>query len=167
MIFWPPSNNRWQSFVCILYLFDKISHYIEIISMISWIAIMLLFWHYQKLSQLNPGVKISYDILTPPLDIFTSQWIADKVLFAFHIYLIRSLYWNYINDFLNCYNAFISTLPKAIPTQPRGQNIVQYFDPPPPPTKYFHPAQIIDDKVLFAFHNIIYLIRSIIILKLY
>ena len=31
---------------------------------------MLLFWHYQKPSQLDPGVKISYDILTPPLDIF-------------------------------------------------------------------------------------------------
>ena len=71
--------------------------------MISWIAIMLLFWHYQMLSQLDPGVKISYDILT------------------------------------------------AHPT----------------PT-YFHPAQIIDDKVLFAFQNIIiYLIRSIIVLKLY
>ena len=46
--------------------------------MISWIVIMLLFWHYQKLAQLNPekkisravGVKISYNILTP-LDIFT------------------------------------------------------------------------------------------------
>ena len=31
---------------------------------------MLLFWHHQKQYQLNPGVKISYDILTPhPLDI--------------------------------------------------------------------------------------------------
>ena len=41
--------------------------------MISLIVMMLLFWHYQKLSQLDPGVKISYDILTPPspLDIFT------------------------------------------------------------------------------------------------
>ena len=41
--------------------------------MISWIVKMLLFWQYQKLSQLDPGVKISYDILTPPspLDIFT------------------------------------------------------------------------------------------------
>ena len=34
--------------------------------MISLIVMMLLFWHYQKLSQLNPGIKISYDILTPP-----------------------------------------------------------------------------------------------------
>ena len=40
--------------------------------MISLIVMMLLFWHYQKLSQLEPGVKILYDILTPsPLDIFT------------------------------------------------------------------------------------------------
>ena len=38
--------------------------------MISWIVEMLLFWTYQKLSQLDPRVKISYDILTPP-DIFT------------------------------------------------------------------------------------------------
>ena len=33
--------------------------------MISWVVIMLLFWHFQKLSQLDPGVKLSYDILTP------------------------------------------------------------------------------------------------------
>ena len=40
--------------------------------MISWKVKMLLFWHYQKVSQLDPGVKISYDILTPShLDIFT------------------------------------------------------------------------------------------------
>ena len=37
--------------------------------MISWIVKMLSFWHYEKLPQLDPGVKISYDILTP-LDIF-------------------------------------------------------------------------------------------------
>ena len=41
---------------------------------------------------------------------------------------------------------------------PRGQNIVRYLTPLP--SRYFHPPQIIDDKVLFAFH--IYLIRSII-----
>ena len=45
--------------------------------MISWVVIMLLFWHFQKLSQLDPGVKISYGILTP---------LNDKVLFVFHIY---------------------------------------------------------------------------------
>ena len=38
--------------------------------MISSVIIMVLFWHYQKLSQLDPGVKISYIILTPHLDIF-------------------------------------------------------------------------------------------------
>ena len=37
--------------------------------MISWIVNLLLFWHYQKLYQLDPGVKILYNILTP-LDIF-------------------------------------------------------------------------------------------------
>ena len=59
--------------------------------MISWIVIMLLFWHYQKLSQLDLGVKISYIILTP-LDIFDPpQIIDDEVVFAFHIYLIRSI----------------------------------------------------------------------------
>ena len=66
----PPqkSMNQWQSFVCILYLVDhvdKIYHYVKIILMISWIVIMILFWNYQKLSQLSPGVKISYDMLTP------------------------------------------------------------------------------------------------------
>ena len=50
--------------------------------MISWIVIMLLFWHYQKLSQLDPEVKISYDILTPQLDIL-------HLKFAFRIYLTR------------------------------------------------------------------------------
>ena len=59
--------------------------------MISLIVIMHLFWQYQKLSQLDPGVKISYDILTPP-DIFTPPLIInDKVLFAFHIYLRRCI----------------------------------------------------------------------------
>ena len=49
--------------------------------MISCIVIMLLFSHFQKLSQLDPGVKISYDILTPPLslDILTlSQFYTTK-----------------------------------------------------------------------------------------
>ena len=48
--------------------------------MISWQVKMLLFWHYQKVSQLDPGVKIS-----PPLDILTPSKIDDKVLFAFYI----------------------------------------------------------------------------------
>ena len=94
------------------------------------------------------------------------RWQSFVCISNFHIYLIRSLYWNYINDFLNSYNAFILTQPKAIPTQPRGQNMIRYFDPPPHP-RYFHPAPIIDDKVLFAFHNIIYLIRSITIYQNY
>ena len=166
MIFWPPldiftPNESMTKFFCISYLLDKII--ILKLSMISWIIIMLVFWHYQKLSQLDPGVKISYDILTPPR-YFHPQWIDDEVFFAFHNYLIRSLYWNHINGILNSYNAFILTLPKAIPTRPGGQNIVQYFDPP---TRYLGPTtpQIIDEKLLFAFH--FYWIRSIIISKLY
>ena len=51
---------------------------------------MILFWNYQKLSQLDPGVKISYDIFDPPLDIFI-PCNNDKVLFAFHIYLRRCI----------------------------------------------------------------------------
>ena len=60
-----PFNNQWQSFVCTKYLLCKICHYTRIILMISWVVTMLLFWHFQKLSQLDPGVKISYDIVTP------------------------------------------------------------------------------------------------------
>ena len=52
---------------------------------------MLLFWHYQKLVQLDPGVKISYDILTPPRYFQPTQKIDDKVFFAFDIYLMRSI----------------------------------------------------------------------------
>ena len=44
--------------------------------MISWIVIMLLFWHCQKPSQLDPGVKISYNILTPSRN-FHPQQIND------------------------------------------------------------------------------------------
>ena len=50
--------------------------------MISWIVKMLLFWHYQKLYQLDPGVKISYDILTPPRYFQPPQIINDKVFFC-------------------------------------------------------------------------------------
>ena len=69
-----------QSFVCISHLLDKIYHYIKIISMISWIVKMILFWHYQNLSELDPGVKISYIwIFWPP------SKIDGKVLFAIYI----------------------------------------------------------------------------------
>ena len=54
--------------------------------MISLIVMMLLFWHYQKLSQLDLWVRISYDILTPPSRYFDPpSKIDDKVLFAFYI----------------------------------------------------------------------------------
>ena len=76
------------------------------------------------------------------------SWIVIMLLWSLYV----SLYYNYVNDFLNSHNAFIMTLPKAIPTRPGGQNIVRYFNSP----------QIINDKVLFEVH--IYLIRSINIL---
>ena len=79
----PPQHNWWKTVVCISYLLVKIYHYIKIILMISWVVIMLLFWHYQKLFQLR--VKISYDILTD-----SAQIINDKVLVAIHICLITS-----------------------------------------------------------------------------
>ena len=82
-IFSTSSNNRWWSFVCISYLLNKIYHYVKITSIISWIVKMLLFWHYQKLSQVDPEVKISYDILTPQPDIL-------HFMFAFQFNLIRS-----------------------------------------------------------------------------
>ena len=70
--------------------------------MISWVVIMLLFWHYQKLSQLDPGVKLSYDIWPPSRYFDPAQIIDYKVLFVFHIYLIRSIIiLNYINEFLS------------------------------------------------------------------
>ena len=51
--------------------------------MISLKIRMLLFWHYQKVSQLDPGVKISYDILTPsPLDIFTPSKFCFHFIFT-------------------------------------------------------------------------------------
>ena len=104
--------HRPQSFVCISYLLDKIYHYIKIISMISWIVKMLLFWHYQNISELDPGVKISYNILTPPLDILTplkNRWqsfvcilyLVDNIYHYFKIILMISwivimiLFWNY------------------------------------------------------------------------
>ena len=61
--------------------------------MISLIDMMLLFWRYQKLSQLDPGVKISYNILTPPspLDILTplkNRWQS----FVCILYLVDKIY---------------------------------------------------------------------------
>ena len=118
--------------------------------MISWKVKMLLFWHYQKVSQLDPGVKISYDILTPsPLDIFTPpEIIDDKVLFAVHIYFIRSiikivsmiswivkmlLFWHYQN---------LSELDPGVKI---------LYDILTPPLDILTPTKI-DDKVLFAFY---------------
>ena len=38
-----PSNNQWQSFICLSYLLEKMYYYIKIILMISWLFMMLLF----------------------------------------------------------------------------------------------------------------------------
>ena len=146
-----PPNNRWKTVVCISYLLDKIYHYIKIISMISWVVIILLFWHYQKLFQLR--VKILYDILTD-----SPKIINDKVLFAIHIGLITfiDISTSSMISFLCSSNAFNFYTAKNYPNLTRGVKIiVWYFDTPPP--------LIIYDKVLFAFH--IYLRKCIIISK--
>ena len=64
-IFWPPLPSRYfylpeiiddkVLFAVHIYLIRSI---IKIVSMISWIVKMLLFWHYQNLSELNPGQNI-------------------------------------------------------------------------------------------------------------
>ena len=68
---------------------------------------MLLIFTLPNLSQLDQGVKISYDILThthPSLLL-----INDKVLFAFHIYLRRCIinYYIHINDSMSIHDAYI------------------------------------------------------------
>ena len=94
--------------------------------MIPCVVILLLSWHYQKLSQLDLGVKISYDILTD-----SPQVINDKVLFAVHICLIRSIkILALLMIFWVVLMLLIFTLPKTIPTWPGDQNTVWYFDPP-------------------------------------
>ena len=54
--------------------------------MISWVVIML-----SQLDQLDPGVKLSYDILPPSRYFDPTQIVDYKVLFVFHIYLIKSI----------------------------------------------------------------------------
>ena len=96
--------------------------------MISCVVILLLqnLLHYQKLSQLDLGIKISYDILTD-----SPQVINDKVLFVVHICLMISIkILTLLMIFWVVLMLLIFTLPKTIPTWPRGQNIVWYFDPP-------------------------------------
>ena len=121
--------------------------------MISWIVIMLLLTLPNAIPTRSRGQNIIW-YFDPPSRYFDSpQIIDDKVLFLFHIYLIRSIIiLKYINDFLSSSNAFNLTLQQKYPNSTRGQNIVRYFDSP----------QIINDKVLFAVH--ICLIRSINIL---
>ena len=100
--------------------------------MISWIVIMLLFWHYQKLSQLK--VKISYDILTD-----SPKIINDKVLFVAHICLIRSIniLTSWMISCLSSANAFNFCTTKNYPNltrgskyHNRGSKYRMIFDPP-------------------------------------
>ena len=93
--------------------------------MISWVVMMLLFWHYQKLFQLR--VKISYDIFTD-----SHQIINDKVLLAIHICLITSIniLTSVMISFLCSSNASNFYTTKNYPNLTRGQNIVWYFDLP-------------------------------------
>ena len=59
--------------------------------MISWIVKMLLFWHHQKLSLLDPGVKILYDILTH-LSIFSPPCNNKWQNFICLSYLLEKMY---------------------------------------------------------------------------
>ena len=96
--------------------------------MISWVVIMFLFWHCQKLFQLR--VKISYDILTD-----CPQIINDKVLFAIHICLITSI--NILTllmiPFLCSANAFNFYTPQNYPNLSRGVKISCDILTHPPP----------------------------------
>ena len=62
--------------------------------MISRVVMMLLFWHYQKLAELDPGVKIR--------KIFDSPQIINDKVFVYISYLLDNIYQyiNTINDFL-------------------------------------------------------------------
>ena len=95
--------------------------------------IMLLFWNYQKLSQLK--VKISYNILTD-----SPQITNDKVLFVAHICLIRSINIStlWMISFLSSSNAFNFCTTKNYPNLTRGSKyhtrVSKYrmiFCPPP------------------------------------
>ena len=139
--------------------------------MISLVIIMVLFWHYQKLSQLDPGVKISYIILTPPRYFQPPQIIDDKVLFVAHICLIRSIniLTSWMISCLSSANAFNFCTTKNYPNltiKISYQGVKIPYDilttHPPPPTPQ---PLIINYNVLFAFH--IYSRRCIIISKSY
>ena len=67
---------------------------------------MILFWNYQKLSQLDPGVKISYDILTPSRYFHPPVWQSFICL----SYLLEKMYYYskiILMIFLIIYDAFI------------------------------------------------------------
>ena len=128
-IFWPPSNNQWQNFVCVSYLLDNIYHYIKIMLMITWVVIMLLFWHYQKLSQFDPGSKYRTIFWLPS----NNKWQS----FVWSLYLLDKIYWyiNSINDFLHSSNAFDFYTTKNYSNLTRGSKYcMAFFDPHPTTT---------------------------------
>ena len=123
--------------------------------MISWVIIMLLFWKYQKLSQLK--VKISYNILND-----SPQIINVKVLFVAHICLIRSIdiSTSWMISFLSSSNAFYFCTTKNYANLTRGQKIsyqgvqISYDILTPPPTliiitKFYLPFIFTWEDVLF------------------
>ena len=112
----PHSNNRWQSILCISYLLDNIYHYIhdiKIISMISWIVIMLLLTLPNAIPTRPGGQNIIW-YFHPPSKYFAPPPQKKNILMISWVVIML----------------FILTLPKAIPTWPGGQIIVWYFDPP-------------------------------------
>ena len=96
--------------------------------MISWVVQLLLIFTLPKTSTTQTGVKISYKIYFD-----SPQIINEKVLFAVHICLIKSI--NISTSLMVSWLVLMPltfTLPKTPPTWPGGQNIVRYLDTPPP-----------------------------------
>ena len=128
--------------------------------MISWVVIMLLFSHYQKLSQLR--VKKSYDILTD-----SPQIINEKVLFAVHICFIRSIsiLTSLMISVLSSSNAFNFYTTKNYPILTRGSKYRMIFWPPPPPKNQWQSficlSYLLDWEDVLLYQNHIYDFLSI------
>ena len=164
--YFDPPTRYFAFNVCISYLLDKIYHYIKIILMISLVIIMLLFWYYQKLSQLK--VKHCTTFWLTPLK-------QSMTKFCLWLIFIRSIniLTSWMISCLSGANAFNFCTTKNYPNLTRGSKYhtrgskyrIIFWPPPPPPP----PPQplIINYKVFYlpAFH--IYSRRCIIISKSY
>ena len=155
MIFWPWSKVLNAFYIYLIRSIIVLNHINDFLN--SYNA----FFTLPKAIPTRPGGQNIVRYFDPQSRYFHPQCIDDKVFFAFHIYLIRSLYWDHINDFLNSYNAFILTLPKAIPHWP-GVKISYDILTPYLDIFRFHP-QWINDKGFLHF----ILLDKIIILKSY